>query len=157
MKPYLEKVGIRRMGKGLVIAGLLCGLLVPVAQASAVAAAAAGAGNEATRSSNAAVTRGLVNSPVLGATGYVFVSGVGWRGGVMIYCPPSVGHVLPDRVLRGYANEIENGMCGKLKAITAQQYIDELLGQDVANVVSVAPAVGRFGTFGIIYYRATDK
>lgn len=142
---------MKRKASRLVIAGL-CAVLAPVgvAQASAVAAAvAAGAARSET------VTSGAMASPVLGATGYVFVNGVGWDGGVMIYCPPSVGHILPDRVFRSSAKEIEKGMCGKLKAITAQQYIDDLLGEGVANVVSVAPAVGRFGTFGIIYYRAT--
>lgn len=119
------------------------------AGAAAISASAAGSKHDDSMMS--------AGSAVPGATGYVFVDGVGWRDAVMIYCPPSVGHITPDRLRRHAQNEIAEGQCGKQAAITAQEYIDQLIGAGKAVVLSVAPVMGRYSAFGIIYYRAITE
>ena len=98
-----------------------------------------------------------MGGPVIGATGYVFVDGVGWRGAEMIYCPPSIGHILPERIRYYSKNEVVEGRCGDQSTVSAQEYINLLLGDGEAEVIAVAPAVGRYSAFGIIYYRSITK
>lgn len=117
--------------------------------AAAIAAAAGGS-----KSDDGMMSAG---GPVAGATGYVFVDGVGWRDAVMIYCPPSVGHITTDRLRWAAQNEISEGKCGQHAAISAQEYVDQLIGKNKAVVLSVAPVMGRYSTFGIIYYRAVTE
>ena len=115
------------------------------AAAAAISASAAGSKHDDSMMS--------AGSAVPGATGYVFVDGVGW----LIYCPPSVGHITPDRLRWRAQNVIAEGQCGKQAAITAQEYIDQLIGAGKAVVLSVAPVMGRYSAFGIIYYRAITE
>lgn len=135
----------------LVVLGLplLAGNAYGFGATAAIASAAGGS-----KSDDAMMSAG---GPVAGATGYVFVDGVGWRGAAMIYCPPSVGHVTTDKLRWAAQNEITEGKCGQHAAISAQEYIDQLIGKDKAVVLSVAPVLGRYSTFGIIYYRATTE
>lgn len=118
------------------------------AAAVTVTAAAAAASSDA----------GLPNaSNSYGATGYLFVDGVGYSGGQMVYCPASVGFVKPASWSRSM-NMIVKGDCqykdGTLPAVSSQDYIDEVLGKGVATVVSVAPVFVRYGRpLGVIYYR----
>ncbi|ENA1258510.1 hypothetical protein P4126_33020 [Pseudomonas aeruginosa] len=92
-----------------------------------------------------------------GATGYLFVDGVGYSGGKMVYCPASVGFVKAASWFRS-KNTIVKGDCqykdGTLPAVSSQDFIDEVLGKGVATVVSVAPVFVQYGRpLGVIYYR----
>lgn len=102
----------------------------------------------------------------IGATGYVFVNGVGYEDGHMLYCTPAVGLVQPDKVMVTYNLLIvdKNKQCrepGSRKtygpAVTAQQFLDELMDGHLAKVVSVGPVIVRSNHLGIIYYRETAK
>lgn len=105
-----------------------------------------------------------------GATGYVFVNGVGWHGARMIYCPAHLGFIEPNSsMIRTQPNVIKDGLCSipVLEAhfrpvrsterdqptVSAQGFVDQLLGAGTAKVVSVAPVLTHWGHFGIIYYR----
>ncbi|HBP1602329.1 TPA: hypothetical protein L5U90_003433 [Pseudomonas aeruginosa] len=128
---------------------LLAGNAYGIGGAAAIAAAAGGSKSDEDMMS--------AGGPVAGATGYVFVDGVGWRDAVMIYCPPSVGHITTDRLRWAAQNEISEGKCGQHAVISAQEYVDQLIGKNKAVVLSVAPVMGRYSTFGLIYYRAVTE
>lgn len=107
----------------------------------------------------AAVVASVNNSgsPVLGATGYKFVNGVIWDGPHMAYCPPTIGSMAPSQVINAKMNFTVDGKCEGEAMVSAQEYIDIVVGAGKAIVIGVAPAVGRYGAFGIIYYRATAQ
>lgn len=85
-----------------------------------------------------------------------------------MYCPPMVGVIRPtDALARNDVvvdNVVVDGTClirgegESVPALTAQQYIDKLLGNGVATVVSVAPVLvynrnSGAHYYGLIYYR----
>lgn len=120
--------------------------------AAATGAAAAGAMAASSAGANR-VDIPIAGGAVPGATGYVFVNGVGWEDARMVYCPPSIGFIEPQNVIRARVMTIENGQCDGQPVVSAQQYIDEIMGGNVAEVISVAPVIVRYGAMGIIYYR----
>jgi hypothetical protein len=148
------------MGLTLLAVALALPVAPSNAHATGAAAAAAISGAAGASKHHAPAT---VGAGIVGATGYVFVNGVGWDGPNMVYCPPKIGFVKPSGVVMGSENEVKDGLCygrsfrGSAAVVTAQQYIDELLGEKVAEVVSVAPVLGQWNTYGLIYYRATTK
>jgi hypothetical protein len=98
-------------------------------------------------------------------TGYVFVAGQGYRDGEMLFCEPKVGHVTYD-AWDGFPNlAVKDGKCvssgigrGRLyRALSAQQYLDELIGPGKVTPVGIAPATTPIGgLIAIIYYRALN-
>ncbi|EMH7959843.1 MULTISPECIES: hypothetical protein [Pseudomonas] len=125
-----------------------------VAHAGGTAAAAAIASAAAAALSD---KEPLVAGQSFGATGYLFVDGVGYSGGRMVYCPASVGFVKPEDMFWS-KNKITKGVCqsitGDLPAVPAQDFIDEVLGKGEATVVSVAPVLVQHGPpYGVIYYK----
>ena len=150
------------MGLTVLAVALALPVAPSIAHATGAAAAAAmmGSAGAGADKHDAPAT---VGAGIVGATGYVFVNGVGWDGANMVYCPPKIGFVKPSGVVMGSENEVKDGICygrasrGSAAVVTAQQYIDELLGEKVAEVVSVAPVLGKWNTYGLIYYRATTK
>lgn len=115
-----------------------------------------------------AVVPPKVNAPIvmgqnMNNTGYVFVSGQGYRDAEMLFCEPSVGFFDFNSWGGPPDLEVKNGKCvskgigaGKTyRAVTAQQYLDELIGPGKAVPVGISPATTSVGRLiGIIYYRA---
>ncbi|EPS9194496.1 hypothetical protein H2O04_22315 [Pseudomonas aeruginosa] len=77
------------------------------AAAAAIASAAAAAHSD---------KEPLVAGQSFGATGYLFVDGVGYSGGRMVYCPASVGFVKPEDMFRS-KNKITKGVCQSIDVV----------------------------------------
>ncbi|MGE8063924.1 hypothetical protein [Pseudomonas sp. NPDC089569] len=100
----------------------------------------------------------------LNNTGYVFVMGQGQKDAQTLFCEPRVGHYIYGKTdYRGF--EVKAGKCfskvilgydsREYRALSAQEYLDELIGPGVAEPVGIAPATTPDGgLLAIIYYRA---
>lgn len=115
-------------------------------------------------------TNDIPAMPVMGQamnnTGYVFVSGQGYKDGEMLFCEPSVGHYIYNSWDGAPALEVKEGKCVSVgfvgsgrtyRAVTAQQYLDELIGPGKVVPVGIAPATTHAGwLLAIIYYRSIN-
>jgi hypothetical protein len=103
------------------------------------------------------------NSP--NNTGFVLVTGFGYQGTNMLFCEPKVGHINESNIRQVSALEVKDGKClmsglgtREFRALTAQQYLDELIGPDLVEPVGIAPMPGYYGwVISVIYYRPTER
>lgn len=149
---------MRILRHALSVASLLT-LMLPAVLSHAAATAGAVAGASGGASDD---TPPMTPASPVGATGYFLVDGVSYRGAAMFYCPPQIGYVHPKDIERLFwsGNQVINEThCLKnvteYPMVSAQEFVDEVLGHGAAKVVSVAPFITRNGFHGVIYYRSS--
>lgn len=114
----------------------------------------------------AAATATPPTSEIINNTGFVLVSGYGYQGANLLFCEPKVGHIQDPNIWSVPAQQVKDGKClvpiigatVEHRALTAQQYLDELIGPDLVEPVGIAPMASTYGrVIAVIYYRETKR
>lgn len=99
-------------------------------------------------------------------SGFVLVAGYGYQGANMLFCEPKAGHIEIASVYYAPVLEVKDGKClepivgatREHRALSAQQYLDELIGPDQVEPTSIAPMPSTYGkVISVIYYRPIKR